>query len=346
VSAVPPGGQKAAEDWLTAGHRAVCDGLSQFLAPEAGLREITVLHTGHANLLGTLSSSLDTQVGLAAILPSQATETSGPAGPPGTVAAIAAADPAVRLALRRDPAILTAILSGLTVRSLSIADEIFAASDLSRDRILGLVRALDVDLDRAQDRAQERRLDLRLSRTHVSELVRNLTGSAPSYAAPPRGSTLSLVRELALVLSLCLHHHHSDLISARAGLLSSNVHGGLLVNRYEDLDLVRVLGQARDLDNQIGLAVSHALGVQPAEGLSAALLDGALDDFTRTNLAHVDLRGRDLTGVRWSEWGTRWPPETDVGLLRARSREVAPGTGIYVITNPGESDKAIDRIPH
>jgi len=40
------------------------------------------------------------------------------------------------------------------------------------------------------------------------------------------------------------------------------------------------------------------------EGLAAALLGGALDDFTRADLTHIDLSERDLTGMRWSDWGT------------------------------------------
>ncbi len=87
--------------------------------------------------------------------------------------------------------------------------------------------------------------------------------------------------------------------------------------------------------------MGRALGVQQVEGLAAALLEGALDDFTRADLAHTDLTGRDLTGVRWSDWGTRWPPGTDVNQLQARSREVAPGTGVYVIASPGDNDKAL-----
>lgn len=81
------------------------------------------------------------------------------------------------------------------------------------------------------------------------------------------------------------------------------------------------------------------------EGLAAALLDGALDDFTNADLAHADLSGRDLTGVLWSERGTTWPPGTDVDALRARSRKVAHGTGVYVITSPGSIDETIRYAP-
>ena len=69
----------------------------------------------------------------------------------------------------------------------------------------------------------------------------------------------------------------------------------------------------------------------------------ALDDFTRADLSLTDLTGRDLTGIRWSDQGTTWPPGTDTDELRARSQEIAPG--IYQITRPGHGDKARHPIP-
>ncbi len=57
-----------ADDWLTAAHHSLRDGLSGFLDPDAGLREITELPAGHAALLSGLSGRLDPQTGLAAIL--------------------------------------------------------------------------------------------------------------------------------------------------------------------------------------------------------------------------------------------------------------------------------------
>ena len=55
------------------------------------------------------------------------------------------------------------------------------------------------------------------------------------------------------------------------------------------------------------------MAFRQVEGLAAALLEGALDDFTRADLAHADLTGRDLTRralVRLGHQG--WPPGTDV----------------------------------
>jgi hypothetical protein len=38
--------------------------------------------------------------------------------------------------------------------------------------------------------------------------------------------------------------------------------------------------------------------------------------------------------------GTRWPPDLDVDALMRQSKETEPGSGIYVITPRGESERA------
>jgi hypothetical protein len=86
--------------------------------------------------------------------------------------------------------------------------------------------------------------------------------------------------------------------------------------------------------------VGNALGISQTDELAAALLEGVLDDFTRADLAHADLTSRNLTGIRWSDWGTTWPPGTDTGAPRAQSQEVGDGNGIFVIIGPGHDDKA------
>lgn len=58
MTGAPAYGQEPVEDWLAARHRDVCDSLSRFLDPDAGLRETTMLHAEHVGLLGALDSSL------------------------------------------------------------------------------------------------------------------------------------------------------------------------------------------------------------------------------------------------------------------------------------------------
>ena len=117
--------------------------------------------------------------------------------------------------------------------------------------------------------------------------------------------------------------------------------GGVVLDNDTKADLELALDLALDIARQTALTVSRALGIRQADGLVTALLDGALDDFMYDDLTHVDLTGRDLTGVRWSDNGTTWLPGTDMGALRARSRELGQDTGTYVIVKPGDTGKAI-----
>jgi hypothetical protein len=98
-----------------------------------------------------------------------------------------------------------------------------------------------------------------------------------------------------------------------------------------DADLTVALARAGDLALLLDEAASRALGIQDLGGVGTALLDGALDDFTRTDLSAADMVGADLVGVRWSPRGTRWPSTTDVEQLRDNSRETTPESGIYVV---------------
>jgi hypothetical protein len=325
------------KDWLADRHRDLCESLSQFLAQDAGLRETTMLHAEHADLLGALDSSLDTQVGLAAILSAPVAATSQtPPGLLSVAAAIEAADPAVRVALRRDPVILAVILSDLTVRALVVANETLTGRALDLGHALAcdlalardLVRALNLDIDLGRD------LDLGRARARDLDLSGDLAC----------GLALDLARGLARALDLAL-----DLARADGRVLdlgrALDLARGLARGRGRALGLARALGVALDITDQAVMAVGRALGVQQVEGLATALLEGALDDFTNADLTRVDLSGRNLTGVRWSDWGTRWPPGTDVDWLQARSREVAPDTGIYVIGSRGDSDKSLRHAP-
>jgi hypothetical protein len=171
VTDTPAFSPEPADHWMPARHRELLDGLGQYLDPAAGLRDI-MRHADHADVIGTLGSHLDTQAGLAAILPPPADASSRSPHQTETAAAIAAVDPTVRMALRRNPVILAAIFSDLIVRALAIVDKVHAACerDLTRARDL----ALDLDLTPALD------LDLALDR--------------PRYLALDRGHARALAR--------------------------------------------------------------------------------------------------------------------------------------------------------
>ncbi|XVV39715.1 hypothetical protein ACQPXT_40615 (plasmid) [Streptomyces sp. CA-100214] len=65
--------------------------------------------------------------------------------------------------------------------------------------------------------------------------------------------------------------------------------------------------------------------------MGAALLRLTLDDFTTTDLSDADFHDVDMTGMRWSEHGTRWPAAINVADLKRVSIEEPEGSGVYVI---------------
>lgn len=318
------------DHWPAARHRDLLNGLSQHLDPDAGLRDI-MLHADHAAFTGALGRHLDTPAGLAAILPPPpAAASRRTPGQPGTAEEIAAADPAARMALRRSPVTLAVILSDLTVRTLTIAEKadaraLYLARDLATDLARDLHRARDLarltpdlDIDLAFDLA--RNLDLDRTRELVSDLARAVNRA------------LTLARDPGLDLDLDL---------------AFDLARDLALDRTRDLALALVITPdrdlARDLARQTALMMGGTLGLRQVEGLADALLEGALDDFTHADLTRTDLAGSDMTGIRWSDRGTTWPPGTDTDGLRARSQEIAPG--IYEITRPGHDDKARHHTP-
>ncbi len=115
-------GQEPVDRWLASRHHRIHNGLRPFLNLSAGLRD-AMLHAGHADLLGSLDSGLDTEAGLADILtpPAPAAPRPTPGTPqrgsslPDMTAAITAADPAVRMALRRSPVILAVLMASAMI---------------------------------------------------------------------------------------------------------------------------------------------------------------------------------------------------------------------------------------
>jgi hypothetical protein len=333
-------GQQPTDRWLADRHHDLHDRLGRFLDPDVGLRE-AMLHAEHANLLSALDSMMDTEAGLTAILPPPAAAAPQPApgtqqresGEPGMAAAIADADPAARMALRRNPLILAVILSDLLVRALVIARsrDLDLASDLASALASAHARASDRDFDRVSASDLNRALELASDLDRVGELARVLAHASAHASVVASASDLDLASDLGLdrILGLDL-----GLDFFRASAFARDLAQG------RDLDLAGDLDRARDLARHMAFVLGRALGIQQVEGLAAALLEGALDDFTRADLSQADLTGLNLVGVRWSAAGTRWPPGTDVDALRARSRKVAPGVGIYEIISPGGGRKA------
>jgi hypothetical protein len=113
------------------------------------------------------------------------------------------------------------------------------------------------------------------------------------------------------------------------------------------LDPAPALALAHELASVLTGALSESLGTEHVEryDLVAALLNGALDDFSQADLSGADLAHIGLAGVRWSVSGTRWPPGLDVEALIQQSEETEPGSGIYVVKDQGRTDRASTGVP-
>ena len=197
--------------------------------------------------------------------------------------------------------------------------DIARAVELARDHItpvcataLDLARALASDLDRSLIRAADN--------THDS------TGLGHArYLVVHTYLTENLVRVRKLVAPLGLT---ADLVA--------DIERAYTRARELESDLERIGGDASKLRVGVARAAAMLLGVRESVELGVGLLNGSLDDFVDADLGQMDLADIDLSGVRWSLRGTRWPAALDVGRLQRASQETAPGSQIYVVQHwPG-----------
>lgn len=286
-------------------------------------------------------------------------------GPAVAAGAVRGVDAATRMGVRRHPVVRAAIVSGFVVRAMDIAAAVNRGrrGNMDLPRIRALARDLGQDLDRARRYARVRHLkpdvtispsavlvlapDNALGRTvrpyalmryvdavaeyfdavvefarELGEAVGRVLGSPLSLrSAAYRGDDLDMARELAEALDSAL--------SLVAASFRSNDDRACA----QALDLA--LKRSRALDLVCAQNLAGRLGIAQAEGLAEAVLEGAMDDFTNSDLTHAILADADLTGVRWSLSGTTWPPGTNVKALLARSEEVQPGSGVLVFTRRG-----------
>ena len=296
----------------------------------------------------------------ASVLPPPPASPQPESGLPNMVAAISATNPAARLELRRNPVILVTILSDLLVRSLVIATNHAVATNRANDSNRAVADILastlartfndysDDDFRQAYARASDYAGSLAhvFSDTHkmASYHARDLDLARASDIA--RDHARDLERDLARASDIARDHardlerdpDHPLTARVRARDLFTSYDFATMRNLAHSVARDRELNLARDLDRHIAVAVGRILGVRHVKGLAAALLDGALDDFTHADLAHINLTDFNLTGVRWSVSRTKWPRGIDIDVLRAQSREVPPRTGVYVIVNPGDAE--------
>lgn len=263
--------------------------------------------------------------------------------PAGIRRAIDTLSPGRRLALRRHPAIEVATVGPAMVQLIN------DAISHSRNLTSALDRARDLALDRARDLGLDFALDheLDVARASARVLARDVGIVRDIALGIDFDHDLAHIRALVRALDLALARASAvDRAFARDRIRARDLNFDLALDRYRALhqDLDFALVQALDLAHGStglfdGLA-AEVLGLDPAEGRGVGVLlaDRGLDDFTTADLADVTLAGVPLDGIYWSVWGTRWPPGFDSERLKAESREVDPGSGIYLVEGTSTSD--------
>ena len=228
-------------------------------------------------------------------------------------------------------------------RDLDRAHDLGLGLNIGRDRelafSLNLARAaaLNLDLGLARTRALDRAFDLAFN------LDLGLARALARTRFPNPDLLPALERKLAHARKVAYRLSIDRVFTQGPGWDPARIRALARVwirDRALPLELARALDRARELAATTAGVLSAQLGIAPPEGLTDALLNGALDDFSQADLSQVDLARIGLVGVHWSVSGTRWPPGLDVDALIQQSEETAPGSGIYVITRRGETEMA------
>ena len=237
------------------------------------------------------------------------------------------------LALARDLSLLRRLAPAATLDFIHDLDDVLDAARVrAHDEVLGdapdhhddshldctLGRSLADSLDRALNRVYT------LDRTLAQDLARALALNSYRDLAHTLERALTIAQSLADDL---INGHRHGLVYARAldlvdGLVQSCT--GITAHLPQ---LAREFIAGREQ------AVARLLGLDPdrSRGLSRAILDGVLDDFTAADLSAANLKAARLSGMYWSVWGTLWPQTFDVERLKSVSREVDPGSGVYLV---------------
>jgi hypothetical protein len=347
MAANPDSRRNLPADRLGQEYKILREELQRFLDIGSGLGAVGA-HVGYRDLVCGLGGMLNVEQGLAAILPQKAVSRPESGSSPGgkdhdEMGAVRAAAPEARLAVRNHPIVVAVVFGDLLARALDLAYGLDrdVQDTLARD----LDRSLDRDIQRALARDLDRSLGVVLDRDRLRSLatdLRNDLGQARKLAhTNDLGLEDARNRNAHRAAQLAQH-----LASALAQVLESDRWHDSARRYRMDCYYAREMARARSIvpardrvrfrstARRLAKTAFSLLGLQNDNGLAAALLDGALDDFTQADLTSVNLAGIGLIGVRWSETGTRWPPDLDIDELRMISRETPPGSGIYTVTRP------------
>ncbi len=339
------------------------------LNPESGLQDV-LLESRHNAAVRALGPVIDVDAGLAAILPVRSRaavrETGGaPAAalhrPLTARGVIAAVPPALRLALRGHPAVAS-ITATTTIRRDALdrdgrySSALVHSIDSQGQRGLHALCEQAADLEHALRSALDLQDAARVCLTdadgltlgpvqalnHALTLSKRLSAAGEfdrllQTALPSADDIMTLVRRIDAARAVTAgEEDRDDAFAAVRGVVEAitAARQRLLGRARSMIDTwarEMTLSDARELDKTVGGPFGF---VAVHETLGDALLAGALDDCTRADLTDVDLLTVDLTGLRWSVRGTRWPTGTDIVLLITHSRETAEGSGVYVVMSP------------
>jgi hypothetical protein len=321
---------------------------------DAGLHEI-LFQSNYETAVDALDAVLDVEGGLAAIVhtapppPHQAHQahqahsaivTVSDPTPDGHF--LQSLSPSLRMALRAhtDVAASRRALDRARHRNRALAINLnfnrALALDLTLDLVCDLAQALARVLDGVLDGDRCRSLVLACSpdRARLDDDLRRDRHNRETVVERAFHNARVFVRAIAEDLHASDRRFALDLALDRAAELSRglNLAADLALDRIIALDINTFLFDVRI--SEVRRGISLVLGWQfPSIDMDALAV--FLDDFTTSDLRTADLVGIDLSGVRWSTRGTRWPAAVDVDDLKTRSEETPMGSGIWVVRSGG-----------
>ena len=263
--------------------------------------------------------------------------------------ALRSADAATRMGVRRHPVVLAAIrvASPYGRWTSPLRSTAGRQGNLDLPLIRTLACDLGQDLDRARRYALVRHLKPHVAVSRGAALVLaadQALGQAPGGYRYPLircfEAAVDLARELAeavcSVLGSPLSLRFADDLEMACDLaevLGSDLGRVFDPFPFNGIDVCEqaldlALERSRALDRVRAQNLAGRLGIAQAEGLPEAVLEGALDDFTNSDLTHASLVDADLTAVRWSLSGTIWPPGTDVKALQPGQKRSSPAAAL------------------
>ncbi|MFE2693744.1 hypothetical protein [Streptomyces mirabilis] len=340
---------QAVNHWLDQNQRTLDGVLDASLDIEAGLREI-LLHSRHNTAVDGLNTILDTEAGLAAILPTapqRRPDTPSDShdavdGHLDTEEFLRSMSPAGRIALRNH--IIVKAASRPLAGDIDLARKLTRAparggsssGPASQARIRALAHAdvLACDLARTLHRTltpSKRYLSRRLAHTLALNLDPRLTRNLDRV--PDRQLAHELASDIADTLAAAPDRQPSPELELALDIahtlkLAHSLDRSPSPDRRDARHLADVVVAART--KEVCRAIGRALQRKPPT-LGRDSARAFLDDFTTADLSSADLTSIDLRGVRWSQNTTRWPATVDVEALKARSKEAPSGSGIWIV---------------